>query len=600
MTELPYSFGPRVEGTRIIISTFSPESKRVELSIDGARIPMELSGNGFWNVSVGLGSMGSLYGFILDGRGPFPDPAGRFMPEGINGLSQLVGLDRHEWKNSGWKGLPLEDYIIEEVHVGAFTGEGTYASMEKRLDHLSHVGVTAVEIMPVAQFYGTRNWGYDGVYLYSPHFSYGRPEDLMHLVDSIHSRGMGAILDVVYNHSGPVGNHLDEFAPFHHLEYKTPWGNCFNLDGGYSDQIREYILQNAIFWLKEYRFDALRLDAVHGITDQSPLHILEEMSLRVDGLRKETGRDILLIAESDRNDRKLTKGIGCCGRGIDAQWNDDFHHALHTVLTGEQEGYYMDYGGEEGICRVMNRGFLYQGQYSEYLKRKRGTVWDNPKQRLVVCSQNHDQVGNRAGGERLISLAGPVKAKLAAALTILSPFTPLLFMGEEMGEESPFLFFVQPDDPKIADAVHRGRLEEFRHFDWNGGIPDPSDNSSFMDSKLRWEKADAGENMSFMALYRKLINLRKKFVQKNRDIFSSSLSPDRILRMSYGSDLLVMASLSPERTEVPVSRDEWKAVLDTSHENNGQTGRPWEKTGATYGLKPYACAVFISQGSAFP
>lgn len=594
-----YSFGPRVEGSNIVISTYSPESRNVELSIDNNAVPMEPCDNGYWKVTVGNERIGEMYGFILDGRGPFPDPGGRFMPQGISGLSQLVDLEKHRWENSSWKGISLDEYIIEELHVGTFTAEGTYASVEERLKHLSEIGVTAIEIMPVAQFYGTRNWGYDGVYIYSPHFTYGRPEDLMHLVDATHSQGMGVILDVVYNHSGPVGNYLDEFAPFHHLEYKTLWGNCFNLDSEYSDQIREYILQNAIYWLREYRFDALRLDAVHGIVDQSPLHILEEMSLRVDGLRKETGRNIYLIAESDRNDSRLVKEISNCGMGIDAQWDDDFHHAIHTVLTGEKKGYYMDYGAEEDICNVMRNGFLYRGQFSKYLKRKRGTAWDNPNNRLVVCSQNHDQIGNRARGERMIKLAGPEKAKLAALLTILSPYTPLLFMGEEFGDESPFLFFIQADDPKIAEAVRKGRLDEFSKFDWGDGIPDPSAESSFLDSKIRWEKTSIDKNIKFMSFYKKLISIRKEFLLENREAYICTFSNNRILQISYGSSLMVLASLNPEEVGVPLSQ-EWLAVLDTSWKNYGGTEKSQDKSGSLYRLSPFAGAVFISRGSAFP
>lgn len=600
MTGVTYSFGPRFEGSRIVVSTFSPGSNKVELSLSGNPIPMEALDNNYWKVSLDRNGVGGRYGFILDGKGPFPDPGGRFMPDGINGMSQLVDLDRHKWKNSGWKGISLEDYIIEELHVGTFTEEGTYASMESKLSHLSEIGVTAIEIMPVAQFYGTRNWGYDGVYLYSPHYSYGSPEDLMHLVDAIHSQGMSAVLDVVYNHSGPVGNHLDKFAPFHHLEYKTLWGNCFNLDGEYSDQIREYILQNAIYWLREYRFDALRLDAVHGIIDQSPLHILEEMSLRVDDLRKETGRNVYLIAESDRNDTRLAKEISNCGRGIDAQWDDDFHHAIHTVLTGEHEGYYMDYGAEADICKVMRNGFLYQGQFSNYLKRKRGTVWDNPNYRLVVCTQNHDQIGNRARGERLITLAGPEKAKLAAVLTILSPFTPLLFMGEEMGEESPFLFFIQADDPEIAEAVRKGRLDEFSQFGWGDGIPDPSAFGSFLNSKIKWKNVSVGKSSEFMGLYTKLISVRKEFLLKNREALSCTLAGNRILRISYGNSLLILASLNPEEIGVPVSQDKWETVLDTSWKKYGGSGKSQEESGDIYRLGPFAGAVFIIRESAFP
>ncbi len=276
MSEPKYSFAPSKEGNNFRIATFSPE-KEVSLWVDGQIKSMKKTNEGFWETEISLEFTSSLYGFMVNGEGPYPDPGGRFMPDGIGGLSQLIGMDSYGWINNNWTGLPVEKYIIEEVHVGTYTEPGTYSGMEQRLEHLSNLGVTAVEIMPVAQFYGSRNWGYDGVYLYSPHFGYGTPDQLKHLVDAIHGRGMCAVLDVVYNHSGPLGNYLDKYAQYHNTGYSTPWGNCFNLDGPGSDGIREYILQNAIFWLSEFRFDALRLDAVHGIVDHSPLHILKEL-----------------------------------------------------------------------------------------------------------------------------------------------------------------------------------------------------------------------------------------------------------------------------------------------------------------------------------
>lgn len=595
-----YSFGPSAFGDNFIISAFAPEKSVVGLSIDSDVIPMERRDHGFWEVKIGKERSGSKYGFMLDGRGPFPDPGGRYMPDGINGFSSLVDIGGYSRKETGWKGLELDEYIIYELHVGAFTEAGTYGGAEQKLEHLSELGVTAVEIMPVAQFYGSRNWGYDGVYIYAPHYAYGNPQDLMHLVDAIHSQGMCAILDVVYNHSGPVDNYLEEFAPFHSQWHITPWGNCFNLDGEYSDQIREYILQNAIYWLREFRFDALRLDAVHGIVDHSPVHVLEEMSQRVDHLSRESGRRINLIAESDRNDRKLTRERGECGMGMDAQWNDDFHHSIHTRLTGETDGYYMDYGGENDILRVMSGGFLYNGQFSQYLKRKRGTAWDNPKQKLVVCSQNHDQVGNRAMGERLLTLAGPEKARLAAFLTILSPFTPLLFMGEEMGEDSPFLFFIQTDDEKVAKSVYSGRLEEFSRFRWSNGTPDPCDLDTFKKSMIKWENAQSKRSIDFLYLYEKLIESRKQFVLKNRESVSCSMKAGGVLQMQYGDELMILASLNGEESEIPIQEEKWKVIIDTSLEEFGGQNRSPSMSSGVFRLAPFAAAALVNQAAVFP
>lgn len=601
MSGLHYSFGPTVDKGRFNVSTFAPGKGNVEFWNDGTTNPMEMDEHGFWKTSVGLDTFGSRYGFILDGRGPFPDPGGRFMPDGIDGLSQLLDTGNYDWAATGWNGLPLDEYVIGEIHVGAFTDAGTYSAMEEKLDHLSDLGITAVEIMPVAQFYGTRNWGYDGVYLYSPQNSYGSPGELLHLVDAIHSRGMCAILDVVYNHSGPVGNYLDEFAPFHHLDFRNTWGNCFNLDGEFSGPIREYILQNAIYWLREFRFDALRLDAVHGIIDQSPVHILKEMAGRVRQLEKETGRRIILIAESDRNDSSLTRAVEKCGTGIDAQWNDDFHHAVHTALTGEHKGYYMDYGGNGDICKTMNSGFLYSGQYSRYLKRNRGTPWSNSNEKLVVCSQNHDQVGNRAMGERLITLAGREKARLAALLTLLSPFTPLLFMGEEMGEESPFLYFIQTEDTKFANSVYRGRLEEFKRFDWISGTPDPSSERTFTESKIKWGNLGNVKSGEFLALYRELIRIRRNFIVHRRGEIACEMATDNnIMRISYGRDLLISASLNSKETVMPITSREWTVALDTSWKQFGGEGEHRQINAGSYNMMPYSGAVFISQESASP
>jgi maltooligosyltrehalose trehalohydrolase len=587
-----YSFGPSLEKNNFRIRTFSP-NKAVRLRLGQETLQMEETGKGVWEVELDREKSGCTYGFLVGERGPFPDPGARFMPQGITGLSQIIDPMEYKWNKNGWKGLPLEDYIVEEVHVGAFSDQGNYAGMEKKLDHLSASGITAVEIMPVAQFYGSRNWGYDGVYIYSPHYAYGTPNDLKHLVDSIHSHGMCAILDVVYNHSGPEGNYLEEFAPFYNKNYKTPWGSCFNLDGKYSDHIREYILQNVIYWLEEFRFDALRLDAVHGIVDHSPVHILSEMSQRVSRLRSQTGRSILLIAESDQNDRMLTKGTESCGTGIDAQWSDDFHHVLHVTMTSEREGYYSDYGQKGELQDVFRNGFLYNGRYSRYLKRKRGTVWDNPNSKLVVCSQNHDQIGNRAKGERLITLAGPGKARLSALLTILSPFTPLLFMGEEIGEESPFLFFVDTDSPVLANAIFQGRMNEFREFGWGSDVPDPSKAETFEMSKIRWDRLEEDKSRQFKILYSDLISIRKEHVLPSRDLFRCSMDRQEFLTLQYGSNLKIYASTSQEDLDIRISARNWKIILDTSWSEFGGERKREDQWEDTYRLETFSGAVFI-------
>lgn len=558
-----YSFGPSFYNDAILMSVFAPELDRVAISFGEESTDLEKQDNGFWQIELDRSMESRSYSYFIDGGGPFPDPAGRFMPDGIDGASQILDPGSYEWKIPDWKGLPLDQYIIEEIHTGTFTDSADYRGIEKKLGYLQGMGITAIEIMPVAQFYGTRNWGYDGVYIYSPQHSYGRPDELMHLVDSIHEHGICAILDVVYNHSGPVGNYLDRFAPFHSTVYNNDWGNCFNLDGKYSEQIRKFILENTTYWLREFRFDALRLDAVHGIVDHSPVHILKEMSRRVDSLARETGRNIFLIAESDSNDSKLTMPDKQGGMGIDAQWNDDFHHSLHAFLTGEDTGYYCDFGKMDDIYSVLKDGFLYQGQYSKYLGRNRGTRWSGTPEKLVVFGQNHDQVGNRAFGDRLISLAGDRKAKLFAAFTVLSPFTPLLFMAEEFGATSPFLYFIDSDDPDFAKKVYSGRVAEFKRFRWNRKPPDPDSLSTFNQSKINWDHRGTDAGKYFEQYYRDLISIRKAHIAGKTGNYSVELLPKNVIKILYRDDLMILGSFTEQVQSIQPDWNAWQSVLNS-------------------------------------
>lgn len=560
-------FGPSIQAGKLMLSIWAPERNSVEILFDHSRIQAEPVNFGFWQATIGMEYMESEYSILLDGEGPYPDPASRFMPNGIASRSLLHLPERYKWKNKSWKGVPLREYAIEELHIGTFTDEGTYAAAEEKLDHLRDIGITAVEIMPVAEFYGARNWGYDGVYLYSPHYSYGRPQDLMHLVDTIHSKGMSAILDVVYNHGGPAGNYLEQFGPYYSSIHRNPWGSCFNFDGENSSAVREFVIHNALYWLGTYRFDALRLDAVHGIHDSSHEHILKEMSERVKELANTTGRNIYLIAESDSNDKYLTKPIENCGYGVDAQWNDDFHHVLHYALTGETLGYYSDYAMGDGVYRSLETGFVYQGEYSGFLKKFRGTKWGNgQKNKLVAFSQNHDQVGNRAWGERLITIAGERKAREAAVITILSPFTPLIFMGEEMGETAPFLFFIDTQDKAMARAVYNGRKKEFSGFKWKD-FPNPNDVKTFLSSKLRW--GHSSRSRSFSNLYRDLFRIRKEHVLPNLEKFSPRIKAPNIIEMRYGGELTAYVSFSNRDIRLDTAKENYDIVLNTQWEKYG-------------------------------
>ncbi len=536
------SFGACLDGGEASFRIWAPGSREVVLRLgDGRAVSMDREDDGFWSCRTRPGDA-MRYGYELDGEGPYPDPASRCQPDGVHGLSMIVDAESWERQDSGWKGMDLTEYVIMEAHVGTFTHDGTFGAFEERLDHLTDLGITALELMPVAQFYGARNWGYDGVYIYAPQNSYGRPEELRHLVEAAHARHLAIILDVVYNHIGPVGNYLPKYGPFFSDRHRTPWGTGLNYDGEQSGPVREFVLSNALYWMEQYGFDALRLDAIHGIVDTSPKHLLREMAERVETLSSGTGRRLHLIAESDLNDPRIVKPWEQGGYGLSAQWNDDFHHALHTVLTDERAGYYEDYGSTEYIPKAMREGFVYDGTYSKYLARKRGFPFgDLPREKLVVFSQNHDQIGNRAYGERLSKLAGAEKARFAAGAVLLSPFTPMLFMGEEYAEEAPFLFFIDTDDRHFAGMVYEGRKKEFERFGWKD-TPEPDSPETFGRSKLTWNTGSA-KGAQMLRFYRDLISLRKKHVLPLRKDFRCSME-DGMMLLAYGGAVEVLFNLS--------------------------------------------------------
>ncbi len=476
----------------------------------GKRTPMFDSENGFKNAVVRL-DPGEKYYLVADGR-KIPDPASRFQPDGIYGPSEIVQLKAPRVKR--WKTYDLKNSVIEEVHIGTFSKEGTYESAARMIREIIDVGVNSVELMPLNQTYGTRNWGYDGVFLYAPNYTYGRPEQLQAFIDLLHENDVNVFLDVVYNHVGPLGDVLGFLGYYFSETYRNPWGRPFNFDGYGSDPVRSFILQNVEYWIAEYNFDGLRLDATHAIIDSSPTSILKDISILVRDIEKKLHRKIKLIAENDRNDTSLVRGFPECGFAFDGVWNDDLHHSLHSYITGEHGGYYSDYGNISDVADCYRNGFLYNGRYSAYLNRVRGTPFDESKWKLIVFDSNHDQVGNRAFGERPVTILGDNKAKLLAASVILSPFTPMLFMGEEYGETRPFLFFVQTDDEDFASKVREGRKSEFKDFEWSGKLPDPSSIDTFNSSKLSWD-INGRRGRDFRAFYKKMIQLRRRFVTPN-------------------------------------------------------------------------------------
>jgi maltooligosyltrehalose trehalohydrolase len=484
---------------RVEVHLVSPQERLVQLTRDT---------RGYHHAIVDAVEPGHLYLYRLDGTRERPDPASRFQPQGVHGPSEVAATD-FPWEDGCWYGLSLQDYIIYELHVGAFSHEGTFDAVIAHLDELREFGVTAIELMPVAQFPGNRNWGYDGVYPFAVQNSYGGPNGLKRLVSACHRRGMAAILDVVYNHLGPEGNYLAEFGPYFTDRYHTPWGPAMNFDGRGSDEVRRFFIENALYWVTEFHFDALRLDALHAIVDLSAYPFLEELAARVHEQSERIGRRVYLIAESDLNDTKLIRPRELGGYGLDAQWNDDFHHALHALLTGERSGYYQDFGAIQHLARAFTDGYVYSGDFSTYRGRRHGNASRSlPARQFVVCSQNHDQVGNRMLGERLSQLVCIEGLKLAAATVLLSPFIPLLFMGEEYGEAAPFLYFINHSDPGLVEAVRRGRRDEFAAFQWQGDLPDPQDQATFSRAGLSRERRLGGHHRTLFEFYGELIRVR--------------------------------------------------------------------------------------------
>lgn len=491
---------------------WAPFFDYVELHIitpDDRLVPLEKGPLGYHSREVTDIEPKARYWYRLGGEREFPDPASRFQPEGVHGPSQVVERD-FPWESGPWQGIPLRDYILYELHIGTFTPERTFEAVIPRLGELKSLGVTALELMPVAQFPGERNWGYDGAFPFAVQNSYGGPQGLKRLVDACHEAGLAVVLDVVYNHLGPEGNYLAQFGPYFTSRYQTPWGDAINFDGPHSDEVRRYFIENALYWTEEFRIDALRLDAVHGIFDFSAKTFVEQLAAEVHARADASNRRVYLIAECDRNDERLTRSTEMHGLGLDAQWNDDFHHALHTLLTGENTGYYADFNRLDHMAKAFREGFVYSGEYSVFRSRTHGTSSRSTKgEQLVVCCQNHDQVGNRMLGERLSVLVSFEALKLAAGVVILSPFIPLLFMGEEYGETAPFPYFVSHSDADLVHAVREGRRREFSAFGWHGEVPDPLAEETFQSAVLDHDLRHSGRHKVLWEFYKALISLRK-------------------------------------------------------------------------------------------
>lgn len=492
---------------------WSPLRETVSLKIvspEERLIPLTKNPQGYWMATVENVTPGTRYLYQLDEKFSYPDPASYCQPEGVHKASEVVDLHNFIWEDQDWKSIPLDELIIYELHVGTFTKTGTFDAIIPRITELLELGINAIELMPVCQFPGERNWGYDGVYLYAPQYSYGGVEGLKRLVNACHQQGMAVILDVVYNHLGPEGNYLSQFAPYFTEKYRTPWGSAINYDQAYCQGVRNFFIENALYWLRDFHIDGLRLDAADNIFDLGTPHILQELSAQVRDFSQKQGRKFYLIAETDLNQGKFIRSHAVGGYDLDGLWCDDFHHAIHTLLTGENIGYYQDYGRMENLAKSYQESFVYTGNYSPNRQRLHGeSVADCSPSQFVVCSQNHDQIGNRLLGERLTALVSDEALKLAAATVLLSPHIPLLFMGEEYAEIAPFQYFISHGDPDLIEAVRKGRKAEFEAFYLLGEPPDVQSQETFNNCRLNWQLKSTGKHQVLWKFYRELIQLRK-------------------------------------------------------------------------------------------
>lgn len=489
-------------------TVWAPHRENVQLLLNKKVYRLTRDARGYWSINLeGLKPV-DTYMFRLDNKEEFPDPASRWQPYGVHKAS-AVSSRSFPWTDGEWKGLPLSNMVIYELHVGTFTRKGTFEGAIAKLDYLKDLGINAIEIMPVAQFPGKRNWGYDGVFPFAVHDGYGGISGLKQLVNEAHSRSIAVILDVVYNHQGPEGNYFAEYGPYFTDKYRTFWGEAINFDDAYCDGVRNFYWQNALMWLDEFHIDGLRLDAVHAIWDFGAMHFIQELRARVTQLEHETGKRKVMIAEIDLNNPRFIDPPSVGGFGLDGQWIDEFHHALHSLVTEETNGYYEDFGKIGHLSRAMENSYVYTGQYSVHRKKEFGVLpEENPYSQFVVFAQNHDQIGNRLLGDRLTTQLSYEALKLTAATILLSPHVPMLFMGDEYGEKNPFQYFISHSDKELVEMVRDGRRNEFSHFDWQGEVPDPQAEETFNKCRLSWDPDPKGKKL--LQFYKFLIQFRKE------------------------------------------------------------------------------------------
>jgi maltooligosyltrehalose trehalohydrolase len=550
---------------------WAPLANEVELFLNEETISLEKQQYGYWTITTNKIKPGDRYKFSLDKKPPFPDPASLWQPDGVHERSAAFDLKKYQWQDASWKNIPLNDYIIYEVHTGTFSNQHNFKGIIEKLDYLIDLGITAIEIMPVGQFPGKRNWGYDGVYPYAVQHSYGGPESLQQLVDTCHQKGLAIILDVIYNHLGPEGNYLGECGPYFTDKYKTPWGKAMNYDDAWCNGPRDYVIDNALMWFRDFHIDALRMDAVHAIRDLGPVHLIKAMRQKVDELSTAIGKPCYLIAELDLNDPHFINPLEKNGYGADAQWIDEFHHALRVTSGQPREGYYADFNGIADLAKSYRDAYVYDGQFSKHRKKFFGVKTDNPGSQFVVFSQNHDHIGNRMLGERTSQLVSFEMCKLLAAAVLFSPYLPMLFMGEEWAETHPFLFFIDHTDEELAKLVAKGRKEEFSSFNWEGEAPDPRLEETFSRSLLQWNLLDKWHHQTMLQYYKKLIALRKTMASlrsTNRQDTNVEVNVENetlILSRRAGDELAIcVMNFSRQQQKVKADLTGKRVVLDSS------------------------------------
>jgi maltooligosyltrehalose trehalohydrolase len=562
----------------VSLATFAPGGRR--------ETAMTPEGGGYFTHRQSRAAEGLPYAFKLaDGR-EYPDPASRWQPGGVHRPSAVFFPESYGWSDGAWRGIARDELVIYELHVGAFTPAGTLDAIIPRLPQLLSLGVTAIELMPVAQFAGDRNWGYDGVYPYAVQNSYGGPRALQRLIDAAHQAGLAVFLDVVHNHFGAEGNYLGNYGPYFTDRYRTPWGMAVNYDGPESDAVRQFVIDNARMWVRDFHVDGLRLDAVHAIYDLGPRHILAEIQAAVQREAAHARRLVHVIAEGNQNNVRLIRPKDRGGFGLDGLWSDDFHHSIHALLTGERDGYYLDFGEPAQVAKALGDVFVYDGCYSRFRRRRHGSrVGATDRTRFVVCVQNHDQVGNRASGDRLGAIVAPAAERLACGLLLLSPYVPLLFMGEEYGEERPFPFFCSFEDPVIVEAVRRGRRQEFAALDFRRGadIADPQDPETFAAAKLGWSWPDGSPHAQLRQLYQDLLAARRRWpaLRDRRHTAarllgdSSAGSPALLLLQRGGDDgVLAVANLTTQNVSLATLELDGREVLLSTEDARYGGGRP--------------------------